>query len=250
MKSKAVIKISLSLLVFFATTAATIHFDKKIFALEAIDVSWEPQAKDYCFDQKLLCEYLQSELDSKLKLEVNKKIWQVDIAELRAGLMQNNWFKMVAISRQYPSKMSIAIDIENPVALLAVGNEILAVGADGQLLAPVKTTFLPSLPVLRGDNFFHSLSLRKLATHFLKDVSGNSEISPKNIAEITFSKDENFNLLILPSKSIVKIGAEQASLKAERVAQVIEYLNSNQMNGRVIDARFSKKVLVRLRKGS
>ncbi len=250
MKTKAVIKISLFLITFFAAITAIIHLDKKIFAVEAIDVAWTPQAKEYCFDQKLLCEYLQGDLDTKLTTEINKKIWQVDIADLRQRLMQNNWFKMVAIARQYPSKISLTIDIEAPVALLAIGNEVLAVADEGQLLAPVKTNFLPALPILKGENFFHNRALRKLATNFLRDISGNSELSSKTIAEMTYSKDENFNLLILPSKSIVKMGAEQAGLKAERVAQVIEYLNSNQMNGRVIDARFSKKVLVRLRKGS
>jgi cell division protein FtsQ len=37
-------------------------------------------------------------------------------------------------------------------------------------------------------------------------------------------------------------------LKAARVAQVIEYMETRQLEARVIDANLSKKVLVRLRK--
>ena len=247
---KNILKISALIAGVVLAVGLTLHLDQKLFAIEAIDMAWTPQAKEYCVEQKLLCEYLQNEMNEKLKTVTDKKIWQVDITSLRQQLMQNNWFKMVAISRKYPNKISLVLDIEVPVALLAYNSEIYAVAGDGQTLTNVKVSFLPALPVLKGENFFRSLSLRKLATNFLKDVVDNSELSPKTIAEMTYSKEENFSLLILPSKTIVKMSADQVALKAARVAQVIEYLNSNQMNGRVIDARFSKKVLVRLRKGS
>ncbi len=250
MRLRSVFKISLFLCAVFAAIALTFRFDNKLFAIEKIQVSWAPSAEEYCSEQRLLCQSLLSNLNENLKSIANKKIWQVDISALRTELMQNNWFKMVSVTRRYPNEMSFIVDLEHPVALLANGNEILAVAEEGQLLEPVKISYLPSLPILRGENFTRSLVLRKMASDFLHDISSNSELSIHTIAEMTYSKEENFSLLILPSKSIVKMNSDHVTLKAARVAQVIEYLNSNQMNGRVIDARFSKKVLVRLRKGS
>ena len=37
-------------------------------------------------------------------------------------------------------------------------------------------------------------------------------------------------------------------IKAQRVSQVLEYMETRQLEARVIDANLSKKVLVRLRK--
>ncbi len=228
----------------------TLNLNQKIFNVEALDISWTPQAQEYCLEQRLLCEVLKKDLNDKLTSVIDKKVWQIELTSLRADLMKNNWFKMVAISRLFPNKLSLALDIEAPIALLTNNLEIFAVSESGALLAPMKSTYLPVLPILKGENFFRNLELRKSAVSLLKDLAINSEFSPKTIAEMTYSKEENFNLLILPSKSIVKMSADHVAIKASRIAQVIEYLNSNQMNSRVIDARFSKKVLVRLRKGS
>jgi cell division protein FtsQ len=46
----------------------------------------------------------------------------------------------------------------------------------------------------------------------------------------------------------VKMGEDQMALKAARVSQVVDYLETRQFDARVIDANLSKKVLVRLRK--
>ncbi len=253
MKTNKFFKIASLVVIFVALLSSaflTFRLDKKIFSIEAIHIEWTDQTKEYCLAQKLLCEYLQKSASERLGLEIEKEIWQIDIASLRSSLMQNNWFKMVAISRRFPNQISLSLEIEMPIALIAYGTGVFGVSENGQILSQVQISYLPELPVLKGENFFKNLSLRKLAVNFLKDVADNSELSPKNIAEISYTKDENFNLLILPSKSIVKMSADHAAIKAARVAQVIEYLNSNQLNGRVIDARFSKKVLVRLRKGS
>lgn len=232
------------------SAALTFHLDERLFSIEVIDISWTSQAKEYCLEQRLLCEFFQRDLAAKLNQEVDKKIWQVDLSTLRARLMQNNWYKMLAVSRVYPNKISLNVDIEMPIALVTNNSEIFAVAEDGRLLMAVKNSFLPALPVLRDENLYRNFGLRKIAVNLLREISVGSELSLKSIAEMTYSKDESFSLLILPSKNIVKMNADHIAIKAARVAQVIEYLNSNQMNGRVIDARFSKKVLVRLRKGS
>jgi hypothetical protein len=54
--------------------------------------------------------------------------------------------------------------------------------------------------------------------------------------------------LIQPAVQVV-LGEDSLNTKVERVAQVLNYLSAEQIKGRVIDASFSKKVLVRLRKG-
>ena len=47
----------------------------------------------------------------------------------------------------------------------------------------------------------------------------------------------------------VKVGDADFGPKFIRVEKVLAYLDSQNIKGRVIDARFSKKVVVRVRKG-
>ncbi len=224
--------------------------EASIFYVEKINVHIAEESESFCLKQVQLCDSLKEELNQNLTPAVGKKIWQVDINTLRNHIIKNKWFKSIAVSRLYPNKINIEASIEQPVALISANSEIFALNEQGEILQAVKFSYLPALPIFKGENLFKDLELRKLATQFLKNFSVSSDLSIENIAEITYSKDENFSLLILPSRSIVKMSPDHVKLKAARVAQVIEYLNTNQLSSRVIDARFSKKVLVRLRKGS
>jgi cell division protein FtsQ len=228
----------------------TLVRESSIFYVEKINIHIADESGDFCLKQKSLCQYLEAELNESLSTEVGKKIWQVDIHSLRNRIIKNKWFKTLAVSRLYPNKINVEASIEQPIALLNVNSEIFALNDRGEILQAVKYSFLPVRPVFKGENLFKDLELRKLATQFLKNFSMSSELSVENIAELTYSKDDYFTLLILPSHSIVKMSSDHVKLKAARVSQVIEYLNTNQLSSRVIDARFSKKVLVRLRKGS
>ncbi|RYZ76327.1 MAG: hypothetical protein EOP05_05370 [Proteobacteria bacterium] len=78
-------------------------------------------------------------------------------------------------------------------------------------------------------------------------------INKRNVSEIFWSKDDGYSLMLMQPKIEVKLGSDQLATKVLRVGQVMNYMSANQINGlakgQVIDASFSKKVLVRLRKG-
>jgi hypothetical protein len=104
------------------------------------------------------------------------------------------------------------------------------------------------LPIVRGEKLATDESSRQKLIEFINSLPSTGMLSKSNIAEISYSKDEGYTLFLINTKAEVKLGDERVSVKIARVSQVLDYLAANNLKGRVIDASFSKKVLVRLRK--
>ena len=81
----------------------------------------------------------------------------------------------------------------------------------------------------------------------LNEMPNEGLLSHESISEINVGKKEEIWLTHLQTKSWIKLGDENTAIKSARVAKVLEYLDHNNLKGRVIDADFSKKVLVKLR---
>lgn len=193
---------------------------------------------------------LQARLEKKIKIWEQKKIWEIDIDRISALIRADDWVRHVRISRAFPNRLEVAVSPRAPVFLLATSrNKLVPIAADGSVVTMVNESLLPDVPVLRGDRFLNDESLRRRAIEFARQLPEEGPLSLNEIAEVRFSAEDGFVILLLPSQTEIKFGEELITLKVARVEQIIDYLNAHQLKGRVIDASFSKKVLVRLRKG-
>jgi cell division protein FtsQ len=102
--------------------------------------------------------------------------------------------------------------------------------------------------LLDGEQFEKNIEMRKKAIRLMSEVPADGKFSKRNISELRYDPKEGFWATLIQSGIRVKIGEENIPLKSARVAQVIEYMETRQLEARVIDANLSKKVLVRLRK--
>lgn len=194
---------------------------------------------------------LQDRVQRALAGYQKKKIWDIRLREVKAAIIQDEWVKDVLISRSFPNSVNVRI-IPKQTALVLVGSkgELWPVTEDGNRLETLPADALPDVPLLRGEVFQRNLSKRKEAIEFALSLPPTGTINQRNVSEILWSKEDGYSLMLLEPKVEVKLGADQLSTKVLRVGQVMNYLSAHQLKGRVIDASFSKKVLVRLRKGS
>lgn len=202
--------------------------------------------------QARIVEQLKSRLEVALVRLRGKRIWEVDIGEVRASISKDEWVKDVLISRGFPNSLRILVRPKS-AAVILVGKqgEFRPVTEDGEILKPLEAGLAPDVPLLRGE-VFASEKEPKRRMDVVKFVSGLSDRGPmsaQNISEIGWSADDGYTLVLIQPKVEIKLGEDRLDLKAMRVAQVMNYLSTNSLKGRVIDASFSKKVLVRLRKG-
>lgn len=188
----------------------------------------------------------------------DKTIWSVSLGKLHDVVAQEPWVQSVRISRTLPNEVKIVVEPKRAVAMLLVPKaketnpELKALTADGSVLKLPNQTAALDVPIARGQNFSGetpaAVEARKGLIEFIDSLPRDGSLSTKNVAEITYVKNEGYSLSLIPTRSTVLLGAEKIQTKVTRVSQVLDYLTAHQLRGRVIDASFSKKVLVRLRK--
>jgi cell division septal protein FtsQ len=193
---------------------------------------------------------LRARTQAALKPFAHKKIWDVHLSQVKAAIMKDEWVKDVLISRMLPNTIRVKI-VPKMTAVVLVGpkGELWPVTEDGTKLATLPAGALPDSPLLRGDVFAKDAGKRKEAIRFALNLPAQGAINQKNVSEIFWNKEDGYSLMLMQPKVEVKLGHDSLDTKVLRAGQVMNYMNAHQLSGRLIDASFSKKVLVRLRKG-
>ena len=193
---------------------------------------------------------LVAELDQQLEANRGLSLWKLDLAKISEQALQKPWIESLAISRSWPSRLNLRI-LPKDVKLLYVSSsgELYPIVEGGIMLPSVTPKTSPDVTLLQGEEFEKNLELRKKAVKAIQEIPVTGKFSQRNISELRYDAKEGFWATLIQSGLRVKMGEDQFSLKSARVSQVIEYMESRQLEARVIDANLSKKVLVRLRKG-
>jgi hypothetical protein len=193
---------------------------------------------------------LKARTQAQMRPFAQKKIWDIHLSEVKAAIMKDEWVKDVLISRMFPNNIQVKI-VPKATAVVLVGprGELWPVTEDGIKLGILPADSLPDAPLLRGDVFSRDISKRKEAIQFALNLPAQGAINQKNVSEIFWNKEDGYSLMLMQPKVEVKLGPDGLDLKVLRAGQVMNYMSAHQLSGRLIDASFSKKVLVRLRKG-
>lgn len=194
---------------------------------------------------------LVSDLNSEFRDLKGTPLWDIELKSVLAIATRHPWVENISIHRAWPSLLVVNLTVREVYALLldTRGNLIPVLG-DGSLLPAVQSSVrAPDVPLMREKEFHTSLELRKKAAELLKEIpiSGKG-LTRKSISEIKYSSREGFSILLTEGEALVTLGQEKFAQKAQRVSQVMEYIQSRGIEARVIDANLSKKVLVRPRK--
>ncbi|MEQ1876675.1 MAG: FtsQ-type POTRA domain-containing protein [Bdellovibrionia bacterium] len=188
-------------------------------------------------------------LSLKLARFKGREIWNVDVGEIAASVHDLSWIRGVSVRRVFPNTIRLDIDAK-PVSAVVVtdAGKLVPISTDSSLLPPLPATKFPDVPIVRDRRILRDQKLRSLTVQLLRELPADGLLSAKNIAEVSSDHDDQFWLSLIEDGLQIKIGIENVPLRAARVEKVLEYLRSNQLQARVIDADFSKKVVVKLRK--
>ena len=199
-------------------------------------------------EKKLLIE----ELNKQVKPLIGSWIWQVSIKELGQKIKKHPKVEEVQILRLWPHRFQIRILSDKPVLLwMKNSNTFYPITQKGSLLYPIPLHSVPNLPILRGFVFFKNQNLRKKVIQIYQYLPQKGFFSQKNISEISYSKkDASFYLHLTYVASKIRIGENLPEFRPDRVESVLRYLKQKEIKWRVIDARYSKKVVVSLVKNN
>jgi cell division protein FtsQ len=243
---KTLFKIFLAIIVIPSLVVATIHWlDKKgFFNLDHVEIVVEHSDRDPQYLQPLVLE-----LNAQLDKFRGQSLWHLDLSQISQQIQNLKWIEGNYLSRRWPTSLSVKITPKEVKMLyMAKGGDLFPLVGDGSFLNSVSIKSAPDVVLLEGPIFESSVEMRRKAVRMIDEIPHEGKFSEKKISEIRFDPREGFWATMIQSGIRVKIGEENIPIKAERVAQVLEYLESRQLEARVIDANLSKKVLVRLRK--
>jgi len=190
------------------------------------------------------------DVQEQLNQFIGKKIWKVSLDDIWNLLKSDPRVHIdsTKLLRILPNRFLVQIHIQQPLAVLwdSQKGSVHPLSMDAQLLPALPLMQSPDLPVLRGFEFFEDIQLRSQALQFLKQLpEEGTDLSRKNISEIMYSNLENSFLVILSDHGRpVKIGRDLKRKKWRRIESVLQYLEQQNIKWRVIDARFSQKIVV------
>lgn len=199
-------------------------------------------------DQELIFQRIKNALAPQFKNFEGQYFWQVPLKRIYDLAAKDKRVKRVSIHREFPSRLRVEVEPRTPVlAYLGVDGRVYPVATDATLLPALPFKDAPDLPLLRGEDFKDEPELRERAIELFEAMPEDGMMRKSQISEIGFTKKEGFKVFISGPNAEIKMGDTDFGPKISRVQRVLSYLEMQSIKGRVIDARYSKKVVVRVR---
>lgn len=238
--------LALLTLVVLLGAGVALFVKENLMSLESVQVRL---AKDS--GQTHLFERIQKDLDKQFVQYKGQPLYDVSLSEMMDLIEKDRRVATASLRRTFPNQITVEISPRRPLALLlGLDGKFHPVASDASLLPSMSVNASSDLPVLRGLSFFKSRGDRMKIVEILDTLPLDGEFSQSTISEIRMNRAKEVTLFLSESGQRVLIGKSLDKGQVERVEQVLKYLRSRSIKGRVIDARFSKKVVVRVRNAS
>ena len=193
-------------------------------------------------------EKIIKELKKKTHPYIGQWVWSLSIEKLKLLILSHPDVESIEIFRIFPNQFRIILPVDKTVLLFLGNKGLLPVTSKGFFKESLPVSLAPDLPILRGRFFFNHIESRKTALELLKHLPSEGLFSKKSVSEIKYSKkDKSFNIYLINLSSPIRIGENLSEFRPDRIESVLKYLKQNKINWRVMDARFSKKIIVNLK---
>lgn len=226
------------------TLGGVIAFNTQWIRVQSVQIDMADGSKE---DQ--IYQRIRQSLSLQTAALTGKFFWQVPLKSVYEMALKDKRVKHVDVFREFPSNLRLVIEPHTPVlAYLSNDHRIYPVARDATLLPSLPAKEAPDLPILRGDELKDEPALREEAIELYEQIPDDGPLRKHSLSEIYFSKKDGFKVFISGADAEVKMGDTDFGPKVSRVQKVLAYLESQNIKGRVIDARYNKKVVVRVRK--
>ena len=234
----------LTLVILIAAAGATLAWHPEWIRVGSVRVDLAPESGEH-----LLYQRIKQALEPQFKRLEGSYFWQVPLESVYQTTAGDRRVRSLSVTREFPGALRVVIEPYTPVlAYLSRDGRVYPVATDATLLPALPTKDVPNLPFLRGDELRDEAKLRERALELYRAIPDEGAFAKGQVSEIVYGKKDGFRVFVGGPKVEVKLGESDFTAKASRVTKVLSYLDSQNIKGRVIDARFSKKVVVRVRK--
>lgn len=242
----------LKLLAFFilipAVAFSSVWFldHRGFFAIQSIELKIEALES-----QKSYSAAYVEKLSTLFSAKKGKSLWRTPLSEFSQVLKSQEWIQEFHTQRVWPASVEIRI-VPKKLSFITASPKDFANGVfrpvsdQGDLLPAVDTRQAPPLAHLNGEIFLQNAAKRKKAIELLQSLPALGSVGIDQLSEVNYDSKIGFWIRTIRAPYEIHLGEEQFELKAQRVSQVIDYLEKRDLKARVIDANLTKKVLVRM----
>lgn len=235
----------LLLLAALVLTAGVVVFlttgDQLLIRKVEVELAPSPQGEHY--------SELKDVLEESFQAYVGLPLWELSLSYLSAKLKELTWIESFTVSRSLLGTVNLELSTEEMVALWArEPGKVVPISRTGKVLQAAPLGKVPDLPILRATEMSEEDGHTLLLSGLLEELKAAPTLDASNLREIYFSTDKGFAVELFAPDVVVEFGWPPYSTKVQRVEKVVQYLERNDLQSRVIDATFQKKVLVRARK--
>lgn len=170
-------------------------------------------------------------------VKTGENIWDVSLADIRAGVARNPWVASVSVSRRLPNVISIEVRERRPVALIVYRTAYVEVDEAGVALEISESLINRELPLITGPRATRVVLGQPVDAPGLLDgiraVLPLSQDIIRQISELNVGADRNLTMIML-SKIRVYLGQPDATLE-KRVGLLAGILADVTQRGVAID---------------
>lgn len=236
-KAHKILGISLSLL----TVGVFLTLGFRLFLVNHYSVSTIDGVIESVFFEKI-----KKGTENQIQAYLGKPIWSVDLSALKDQIMAVRWIEDVRVMRWLPNELKVFIKPKKFVLnYLTKNNKIKPVALDGEFLPELELKEAIDLPIIKGTSFERDIKLRLKAIDLIESLPSRGLLTLDEISDITYQPRFGFEVNLINFRLKVVFGEGDFTIKALRVNEVLDVLKKENIQDRVIDARYSKKVVVR-----
>lgn len=214
-----------------------------VMQLKAIEIELDPKSKD-----ALLFDRIHSGLQASLSRYIGLPFWKIPLDQVMADIKRDQRVADAQIQREFPHHMRVMVVPKKPLlAYMDRAGKVYPIASDASLMPALSLKDMPDFPLMRGDDFYSDMELREHALKLMESIPSEGRFQRAMVSEVLHSKD-GFSLFLAGQAVEIKMGDSEFDLKVSRVEKVLTYLHNRGLKSRIIDARFAKKVVVRVRK--
>lgn len=235
----------------FITVVAAVAVGGWFFAhsgalrLNAIEITLDPDSHE-----SFMFEKIQSGLQASLAHWDGLPFWKVSLDRVMSEVRTDKRVRLAKVQREFPHVLRVIVVPQEPMlGYMDERGRIFPVARDATLMPALALKDVPNFPLLRGKEFVTDIHLREQAVELMAAIPTEGRFQRGQISEILHNSKDGFSLFLANNEAEIKMGENEFDLKASRVEKVLGYLHNRNLSGRIIDARFAKKVVVRVRGG-
>lgn len=220
-----------------------IAFNPHWIKIESVELEMPLSSKE-----DLLFQRIRTTLDPQFQRFEGRFFWDVSLKQVYELVSKDRRVRKVSVYREFPNRLRVEIEPHTPVlAYLSSDNRFYPVAKDATLLPALPLKDVSDLPIIRGEELKDEQKLRESAIELFEQIPLEGALRRSAVSEMLYTKKDGFKIFIANVDGEIKMGDSDFGPKLSRVEKVLSYLESQNIKGRVIDARFNKKVVVRVR---